>query len=118
MTSTRNKNTFVNYSLEQRWNKEYQQYNLYVNGASGSPLNVCLPGDGLGNSNIRGHQLATNQIDIESFLRGTGTLNLETGRYAQLTPNMVDLDHLNIFKKSEVILPFPITPQNNRPWPI
>jgi hypothetical protein len=118
MASTRNKNTLIDYSLQQRFNQETEQYNLYINGASGTPINVYLPGNGLGNSHIRGRQQAINQVDIESFLRGTGTVNLSKGTYTQLTPDLICIPSLNMFVPDPVIMPLPFTPQENRPWPI
>jgi hypothetical protein len=118
MASTRNKNTLIDYSLQQRLNQESQQYNMYLNGASGTPINVYIAGNGLGNSHIRGRQQATNQVDIESFLRGTGTVDLTKGIYKQLTPDLVCVPSLNLFVQEPVIMPLPLTLQANRPWPI
>jgi hypothetical protein len=118
MACTRKKNTMCDYALEQRSNVHSQKYNLYVNGANGIPVSVYLPGNGLGNVSIRGREQATNQVDIESFLRGTGTVDLAKGVYTQLTPDLICIPSLNLFKNEPVIQPFPITSQPNRPWPI
>jgi hypothetical protein len=118
MTSTRNKNTLIDYGLEQRINSSYQHYNMYINSATGSPSTINLPGNGLGNIGIKGYHLSTNHVDIESFLRGTGTVDLANKRFTNLTPELVCISPINIFQKDQVILPTPWEAIPERPWPI
>lgn len=118
MASTRNKNTLSNYRLEQCTNSNYQQYNLYPNSSSGNPVSIHLPGNGLGNIGITGYTLAKNQIDIESFLRGTGTVDLVKGTFQEITPEIICLTPINIYQKEPVILPKQLVIQPSRPWPI
>lgn len=118
MTSTRNKNTLCNYRLDQRAIEQYQQYTEYEHGSSGNPVHINLPGNGLGNIGITGYKLAKNQIDIESFLRGTGSVDLVTGTYQNITPELICLTPINIYQKDPVILPRPLTIRAERPWPI
>ena len=118
MACTRKKNTMCDYALEQRRNIQSEQYNLYVHGANGNPLDIYLPGNGFGNVSIRGREQANNQVDIESFLRGTGTVDLAQGIYAQLTPDLICIPTLNLFQNENVIEPVPFISQPNRPWPI
>jgi hypothetical protein len=118
MASTRNKNTGIDYRLQQNINNRTQQYAMYVNGSSGVSQCTRLPGDGLGNAGIPGEYLSGNYIDIESFLRGTGTSNLVAGTYQMLNPELYTVPTVNIYTKKQVILPVPLYKTDDRPWPI
>jgi hypothetical protein len=118
MASTRNKNTLSNYRLDQCAISHYLDYNLYDHGASGNPVSIHLPGNGLGNIGVTGYTLAKNQVDIESFLRGTGTVNLVKGTFQEITPELICLTPINIYQNEPVILPKKLIVQPERPWPI
>ena len=47
MASTRNKNTYGNYCLEQKQYSQNAQYTLYANSQYGEAYNTCLAGNGL-----------------------------------------------------------------------
>ena len=118
MASTRNKNTMINYRQEQTQYRMNAEHCLYKYGAGGYAYDLNLPGNGLGPAAIPGDQLSTNYIDIESFLRGTGVTNLETGGCMVLTPQLNELCTANIYTKPNVVMPEPLYIGNNRPWPI
>lgn len=119
MASTRNKNTIIDYKLEQNINSGFQKYTLYENGSGGKPVSLNLPGDGFGHSVMRGRQLAYNQIDVESFLRGTGTVDLSTGHYRNITPEFIQIASINAYTKEPTLVrDMNISPSRDRPWPI
>jgi len=118
MASTRNRNTQINYNLEQRGNRLTEQYKLYPNGSGGYAYNLNLPGNGFGGAAIPADQLSSNSIDIESFLRGTGSVDLVLGTYACITPELNTINPLNVYKNEKVIMPNPLVVERNRPWPI
>jgi hypothetical protein len=119
MASTRTRNTIGDYNLQQSINTHIQTYALYKNGSSGAPHIENMPGDGLGNVGIRGYRQADNQVDIESFLRGTGTADLVNGKYWVITPELRTVPTLNVFNKDRVIAPsIHLPPAFDRPWPI
>jgi hypothetical protein len=118
MASTRNKNTQINYTLEQRENRQTEKYTLYPNSSGGYAYELNLPGNGFGFAAIPGDQLSHNSVDIESFLRGTGVTNLVTGKQACLTPELKNITPINIYHNPSVIMPAPLVVERNRPWPI
>jgi hypothetical protein len=117
MASTRNRNTSVNYKLEQLSNNHNEIYNLYKHSSSGNPYNVNLPGNGFGGSYINAEFLSNNSVDIESFLRGIGTTNLVTGPIT-ITPELNKIRPVNIYENNAVIMPLPLITSRERPWPI
>lgn len=118
MASTRNKNTQINYTLEQRENRQNENYTLYAYGSGGYAYDLNLPGNGFGFAAIPADQLSNNSVDIESFLRGTGVTNLVTGQQACLTPEIKNITPINIYNNPAVIMPSPLIVERNRPWPI
>jgi len=118
MASTRNRNTQINYNLEQRENRLTEQYRLYQNGSGGYAYQLNLPGNGFGAAAIPGNQLSNNSIDIESFLRGTGSVDLVLGKYACITPELNNITPVNVYSDQPVIMPYPLVVEKSRPWPI
>jgi hypothetical protein len=43
MTSTRNKNTQLNYNLEKSNTEKLLRENLYLHSSSGRPISECIP---------------------------------------------------------------------------
>lgn len=118
MASTRNKNTYINYKLEQFTNMNNERYNLYKNGSSGDPYSIHLPGNGFGGSHMSADKLSNNSVDIESFLRGIGTTDLVKGPMT-LTPELNRISTVNVYEKNtEIIMPLPLITTRERPWPI
>ena len=119
MASTRNRNTPINYKLEQEQNVNNEKYNVYKHSSYGFPYVVNLPGNGFGGAYVSPEYLSNNYVDIESFLRGTGTTNLvRVGGFMTLTPELNKVTPINIYENSEVIMPLPLITSNERPWPI
>ena len=119
MASTRNRNTPINYKLEQSQNINTAKYSVYKHSSYGNPYDVNLPGNGFGGSHISPEKLSNNYIDIESFLRGTGTTNLEqVGGFKTLTPELNNINTINIYETNVVIMPLPLITSPERPWPV
>jgi hypothetical protein len=116
MASTRNKNTIGNYALETRENVDFLDTMLYKNSAYGSQEQTYLPGDGITASRIPNTKMATNAVDIETFLRGTRATDLVHPNAPEFIPDYCDLKSLNMYAKPTVIMPLPLTiDKNQRP---
>jgi hypothetical protein len=105
MASTRNRNTTGNYKLEQNINKGQAIY--FTNTLYSVPVETCLPGDGLLTGRIGHNTLSYNGNDIESFLFGIGSTNLEEIKPDPI-PQIKTLKSLNIINRSPVIIPEPL----------
>jgi hypothetical protein len=73
MTSTRKKNTYIDYLLEKEQTKKYSQYtndNIIFNDAK-------ISGNGFLPVKLNRNCISTNSIDTESFLFGINSANLE-----------------------------------------
>lgn len=117
MASTRNKNTYGNYYLDQRQNSGVEFWQLYENGANGTAYDTRLPGNGLNPGQLSFHSLSKNSADIESFLFGINLTNL-VNPAPPLTPQFKHLQTANLFEKSPVIMPVPqAIPKYQRPFP-
>jgi hypothetical protein len=114
MASTRNKNTFGDYRLEQNINKTTAGYSTYV--SYGQPLQTHFPGNGLLAGRIVSENLSRNACDIESQLFGIGSTNLEIPRMPYV-PEIKSLQSLNIIDKLPVMVPEPLAVEKNqRPY--
>lgn len=109
MSSTRNKNTQVNYALEKQRYLKSHEYSMYSNVVPNLDA-----GNGLIHGQVPAIQLSKNYIDIESFLRGTNTTDLENG-FKIITPQLNTLSTLHIYEKSPIILPPRYKILQNRP---
>jgi len=106
MTSTSNRNYSGNYDAEQRQYRDHLAFQQYLNSASGQAFTNNLPGTGLLAGQVYSGNLSTNNIDVESFLRGTGTVNLVQPELStNVKPDLTQLDSLNIHEKLPIILP-------------
>ena len=115
MASTRNKNTPGNYASE-KWSIQKQhEERMYIHQTQGQAAATQLPGNGLLSGRYAGRDLAKNDCDIESFLFGIGSTNLETP-LPPVVPNLNDLQSLNVIQKTPMVMPrgFSIEP-NQRP---
>jgi len=99
MASTRDNNQPGNYFMEQRALELQKQYMTYI-PATVAP-ETCFCGDGLLPGQIGNPQLARNAVEIESFLRGTGTNDL-TKKRGQVIPEIKTLRTLDIFVRPAV----------------
>jgi hypothetical protein len=114
MTSTRNKNSQLNYNLEKSNKEKLLREKLYLHSSSGRPITECIPSIGYTPSHISRDALANNAIDIESQLRGIGSTNLETP-CQQVIPSLRTLDLKEFFERQQsVIMPYPMVYENNQ----
>lgn len=102
MASTRNKNTRGNYAME--LNQSVNSQNYLLNEQYGTATNTYNPGNGLGGAHLPQNKLANNAVDIESFLRGTGTTDL-TKPEQSFTADLKCVQNLNIYQRQAVIMP-------------
>lgn len=118
MASTRNRNTESNYCLEQRWNKQTLDYNLYNHGTYGEAYENAFPEFGIIPSRMSRNALSNNYIDIESRLYGINSTNLVEPQQP-IMPELKTLPNVKFFEKMALILPQEFKPMiNQRPFPI
>lgn len=113
MASTRNRNTSIDYNLEQLKNTNYLENNLYIN--YGRPNNECLP-ELYNPSKLSRDTLSNNPVDIESTLMGIGSSNMVKPCEPSV-PNLRTLKFKPFFHRDQsVIMPYPlIYDKNQRP---
>jgi hypothetical protein len=116
MTSTRNKNSQLNYNLEKSCKEKLLREKLYLHSSSGRPVTECIPAIGYTPSHISRDALANNAIDIESQLRGIGSTNLETPCEV-VEPSIRTLDFKEFFERQQsIVMPYPMIYEiNQRP---
>ena len=114
MSSTRNKNSQLDYNLEKSNKEKLLRENLYLHSSSGRPVSECIPSVGYTPSHISRDALANNSIDIESQLRGIGSTNLETP-CQPVVPSMRTLEIKDYFDRpGTVVMPYPLVYENNQ----
>ena len=104
MASTRNKNTSGNYAAERFAQEKTHRELMYLHASRGQAIQTSLPGDGLLQGRVPGRDLARNDCDIESFLFGIGSTNLETP-IGPVTPEIVSLQSINVMRKIPMVTP-------------
>lgn len=102
MASTRNRNTSINYNLEQR---SYQKQDTYIR-LYGESYKTNLPGNGLLHGKLPREQLSENPVNTESFLFGINSTNL-VNPSPIFKPQMNTLSQVDIFNKNVMYLPEP-----------
>ena len=119
MSSTRNKNTYGNYCLEQNQYSQNSQYTLYKNSQYGEAYNTCLAGNGLNPGQLPWNTMSYNAPDIETFLFGINSTNLVKNSPPILSPQLKQLNSIHLYDKSVVYIPEPLViEKNQRPLPI
>ena len=110
MSSTRNRNTVGNYQLYKKQNTELFDNISLVDSVKAQY--AYFPSDGLLPSKKANTELSENSCDIESFLFGIGSTNLESP-LPEIKPEIKQLKNLAIIDKIPMILPdnLEITPQ-------
>ena len=117
MASTRNKNTYDNYCLEQRNHSESDMYIHYKYSQYGQSYKNGLPDLGITPSHLPRDILSHNAVDIETSLFGIGSTNL-VNKQKEIMPELKDLNTINYFDRIPLILPEPlIVEKNQRPFP-
>lgn len=114
MSSTRNKNSLGDYTLE--INKDDNALNNRITQDRIYNKNY-LPGNGLLPCSMPLNIRSKDNIDVETFLFGINSTNLVFPKKETVLPDMNTLDYLNLSKKLPVILPSPIViDTNERPY--
>lgn len=108
MASTRNKNMPGDYALEKKMHTTLFNSQTYKNSASGCAYTPHLAGNGLLPGKCPANVLSNNACDIESFLFGIGSTNLENPK-APVTAELNTIQSVNIINKAPVIMPKPLT---------
>lgn len=110
MASTRNKNTFTNYRLQQQINTRVDDWMLYKHGAAGIAYSTAMPGNGLLPGQIPSNLLSSNAVDIDSFLRGIRSVDFSNPVHSPpvLTPQINQLPTVNIYQKPPTYVPEPV----------
>jgi hypothetical protein len=114
MTSTRNKNSQLNYNLEKSYKEKLLREKLYLHSSSGRPVTECIPAIGYTPSHISRDAMANNSIDIESQLLGIGSTNLETPCEV-VVPSVRTLEFKEFFERQQsIVMPYPMVYHNNQ----
>lgn len=107
MASTRNKNDRGNYKSEERGREDQRLNLMYKNQGNGQAFNSHYAGDGLLAGQMGPMVLSRNFVDIDSFLKGTGSTNL-VNHMNPITPQFKELESLSIIDRIPLILPRPL----------
>ena len=99
------------FRMEQNGLLLQRQYPVYLNSCQGDTIRH--PGDGLLPSKHANFELAHNAVDVESFLRGTGTCNLVAPQQPPVAQLKI-LPSQNIFIKDSVLMPTPMVIHGNQ----
>jgi len=115
MASTRNNNDRGNYKLEERGREDQRLYLMYKNQGNGQAFTSHYAGDGLLGGQMGPLVLSHNFVDIDSYLKGTGSTNLVTPM-TPIHPQFKELESLAIIDRIPFILPEPMkVDKNQRP---
>ena len=119
MSSTRNKNTIMNYNAEEKKNDRISNYKFNINSQYGKSTHFLgrfkLPDSTQPTRNINPDHFSHNPVDIESQLRGISSTNL-VGQSFKVEPKLKQLDSVKIYDRVPLILANQITTeQNQRP---
>jgi len=108
MTSTRNKNSKNDYSIEQKAYQNGTTYNLYQNSQHGRPGHGVLPDFGLNSARMDRFELNGNSVNIESQLMGIGSTNLVNPK-TEISPTNIHISHgsIHTFDKT-IVMPEPL----------
>jgi hypothetical protein len=118
MASTRNNNTPEDYRLQQRSYKCASKWIDYAHSSYGAPYRPAIPCLGITPSHMSRDTLSYNSIDIESYLRGTGSTNLVNPQ-GPIVPEFKKVDNVSFFERIPLFIPEPLVVLNNqRPYPI
>lgn len=115
MAATRNKNSAGDYRLQTRENAKFADSVLYENSAWGIQNTTYLAGDGVFAPRIPYTQLSDNGVDIETFLRGTHSVDLENpmSSFAPI-PQLRQMKSLSMYKKADLVMPVPLVVEKDQ----
>jgi len=118
MTSTRNNNTVGDYCLQQQSYANARQYTSYVHSQYGRAETNAMPCLGITPSHMPRNTLSDNPVDIESSLRGIGSVNLVCPQ-KPVVAELKKIPSISYFKTLPLIMPQPLAvKKDQRPFPI
>jgi len=113
MASTRNRNTPGDYALEKNASNKTHNEIMYNYSSQGQAFRTNLPGNGLLPGRIAANNLSKNGCDIESFLFGIGSTNLEITQ-EQPVFEIYKLPSLHMIHTPQLIMPKPLGIEGNQ----
>lgn len=112
MSSTRNKNTYGNYQLEN--NDNVSLFNTIISNARIYPESY-IAGEGLLGGSCPMNIMSNNSVDIETSLLGIGSTNLVDPKPVTIDINdFKKLRSLNVCDKLPLVMPNPLTVQKGQ----
>lgn len=116
MTSTRNKNTPNDYSIEKSAYVKRSSYILSPTSAYGPAHNHSIPDIGPMPSRMCANMLSSNPVDIENMLFGINSSNLVSPS-SKITPILKPIQTSYFFNRPQVFMPKPLVIEHNqRPY--
>jgi hypothetical protein len=104
MSSTRNKNSQSEYTLQVAGNRYIDNFKTYTQ--STTPVTTLFAGNGVIMPHMGRDELSYSSIDHESYLFGINSTNLVNPQ-AEFTPKIKQLKSLNMIQKPELVMPQP-----------
>jgi hypothetical protein len=118
MASTRNNNTPEDYRLQQMSYKSAYNWIDYQYSSYGPAYTPAIPCLGITPSHMSRDTLSYNPVDIESYLRGTGSTNLVNPK-PPVVPEFKKVCNVSFFERIPLFIPEPLVVLNNqRPFPV
>ena len=111
MASTRNRNTYGDYNLEQRQSSNILNNRIFENRRIA--FNDALPDAGINVGSVPNTQLANNAVDIESRLYGINASNLINPQ-TKLIPELKKMPNLEFFERHQTYIPEPLVIENKQ----
>ena len=107
MASTRNNNTPENYRLQQMSYKRSYNWIDYQYSSYGPAYQPAIPCLGITPSHMSRDTLSCNAVDIESYLRGTGSTNLVDPQ-PPVVPEFKKVQNVSFFERIPLFIPEPL----------
>jgi hypothetical protein len=115
MASTRSRNSIGDYKMNKNADMRLSNYNLYEHSAYGSPTQKQFAASGNTIAN-RNFLPSHNSIDVESYLRGINSSNMEND-IKRMPPIIqpISYNEISFFQRPDNIMPELFTHNNQRP---
>ena len=104
MASTRNKNTPGNYALEKDSYLKRHTMLMYTHAPQGQAFQTNIPGNGLLPARIASSNLVEESCNVESYLWGIGSTNLENPQ-SELQYKPKSIQSLDVTNRIPMIMP-------------
>lgn len=118
MASTRNINTPGDYCLQQRAYADTLKHNTYEYSYTGRAYDPAIPCIGITPSHMPRDTLSNNPVEIESALRGIGSVNLVDPQ-PPVVPDLKHVKEIRFFERTPLIMPAEFSLlADQRPFPV